>query len=86
LDARTPTLEYSKQEGHWIAGARLRDWYEIGDNKRLDQTVGISEEGSAKIKRAHKDKPFSDNLHESGYGIIFTRYNAGLPAAKFPYR
>jgi hypothetical protein len=41
---------------------------------------------NAKIKRAHKDKPFSDNLHESGYGIIFTRYNAGLLAAKFPYR
>jgi hypothetical protein len=74
-------------EGHWTAEGRLREWYEIGDNnKRLDQTVGISEEGTAKGTVSHKDKPFSDNLHESGYGIIFTRYNAGLPAAKFPYR
>jgi hypothetical protein len=86
IHTRISTQEYWKQEGHWTAGARLRDWYEIGDNKRFDQIVGISEEGTAKIKRAHKDKPFRDNLHESGYGIIFTRHNAGPPAAKFPYR
>jgi hypothetical protein len=36
--------------------------------------------------RSHKDNPFSDNLHESGYGIIFTPYNTGLPVVKFPYR
>jgi hypothetical protein len=72
-------------EGHWTAEGRLRAWYEFGDNKRLDQSVGISEEGTTKTTLRHKDKPFSDNLHESGYGIIFTRYNAGLPAAKFPY-
>jgi len=47
----------------------------------------ISGEGTRKkAPLRHKDKPFSDNLHESGYGIIFTRYNAGLPAVKFPYR
>jgi hypothetical protein len=39
-------------EGHWTAEGRLREWYEIGDNnKRLDQTVGISEEGTAKKLR-----------------------------------
>jgi hypothetical protein len=62
-------------------------WYEIGDSiKGKTERMEFQRKEPQTEHNGHKDNPFSDNLHESGYGIIFTHYNAGLPAAKFPYR